>query len=121
MKKTIDFLKEYDLFYEKMDYGKKYYNQWNGNDALSIINIGLIDIHHLNFECNEKRSNFCVKNKKFLNENIIIIDIVDIIFKIIKNIYEVDEKKKKLCSWIFLKIVEIFIQMIIFGIIIHML
>jgi len=27
MKKTIDFLKEYDLFYEKMDYGKKYYNQ----------------------------------------------------------------------------------------------
>jgi len=73
-----------------MAYGQKYYNQWNGNDTLIIIHIGSNDIHHLNFECSKKILNFCVKNKKSINENIN--DIVDIIFNIIKNIYEIGGK-----------------------------
>lgn len=89
-KNVIDFLEQYELFYERMAYGKEYHNEWNSNNALIIIYIGLNDIFHLKFKCKHINDNYCKLNDKSVNENIN--DITNIMFNTIEKMYEVGVK-----------------------------
>lgn len=84
---TIDFLKQYELFYERMSNGKKYFNEWNKYNTLIAIFMGTNDVHHLNQKCKSEQSIFCAKNNKTINENIN--NITDIIFEIINKFYNI--------------------------------
>jgi len=84
---TIDFLKQYDKFYERMANGKKYFNHWNDTDTLITIFIGTNDIYHLQHKCKNESQIFCAKNNNTVNKNIN--DIIRTIFNIISKIYDV--------------------------------
>jgi len=76
-KKYKDFLKQYNLFYERMSHGKIYFNEWNGKNILFSIYMGSNDINDINF----------IYNNRTINENINYI--VDIIFDKIECIKEI--------------------------------
>ncbi|KAG4102877.1 hypothetical protein H8356DRAFT_1420714 [Neocallimastix lanati (nom. inval.)] len=84
-KNTIDFLKQYKLFYEKTIFEKKSLNEWNSYNTLFAIYIGTNDIYHINHKCKDEYSIFCTKNNKQVIDNIN--DIIDIIFNIIYKLY----------------------------------
>jgi len=73
----IDFLKQYDLFYERMSLNKKYFDRWNSKDTLFAIYLGSNDIHEVNF----------LNNNKTVNENIN--GIIQSMFMKIEDIYKV--------------------------------
>ncbi|ORY63645.1 hypothetical protein LY90DRAFT_505306 [Neocallimastix californiae] len=84
---TIDFLKQYKLFYEKTTFEKKSLNEWNSYNTLFVIYIGTNDIYHINHKCKNEHSIFCTKNNKSVIDNIN--NIIDIIFNIIYKLYNI--------------------------------
>jgi len=73
----IDFLKQYDLFYERMSLNKTYFDRWNSKDTLFAIYLGSNDIHEVNY----------LNNNKTVNENIN--RIIQTMFMKIEDIYKV--------------------------------
>lgn len=76
----IDFIKQYELFYERMSPGKKYYDKWNSTDTLFAIYMGSNDVGHVNN----------LKNNKTVNENLD--DILNIFFDKVEKIYQIGGK-----------------------------
>ncbi|ORY46733.1 hypothetical protein LY90DRAFT_509184 [Neocallimastix californiae] len=76
-RKFKDLFYQYNLFYERMSQGKKYFNQWNSNNTLFSIYMGSNDIKDINF----------INNNRTINENINYI--VDIIFNKIECVKEI--------------------------------
>jgi len=73
----IDFIKQYELFYERMSNGKKYFSKWSCNNTLFTIYMGSNDIFDVHW----------VNNNKTINENLN--DIVDILFDKLENAYNI--------------------------------
>jgi len=85
-KDTTDLLKQYELFYERMTYGKKYFNEWTSDNTLIAIHIGTNDISHLKTKCKNKDSIFCTRSNKPINENID--DTIEVLFNLIDKLYD---------------------------------
>ena len=73
----IDFIKQYELFYERMSNGKKYFSKWKSNNTLFTVYMGSNDIFDVQW----------VNNNKTINENLN--DIIDILFDKIENAYNI--------------------------------
>jgi len=72
----IDFLKQYELFNEKMTKDKIFYNQWDSKNTLFALYLGSNDIHFINF-INTNKTVFQVMD-----------NIIDIIFNHAEKMYE---------------------------------